>query len=56
MVERLLSAGLGTWAWAVWLGRVPIGATPEPIGAVDDFVVWRGGDPPGDDVDVRLDC
>lgn len=33
-----------------------MGATPEPIGAVDDLVAWRGGDPPGDDVDVRLDC
>lgn len=26
-----------------------------PIGAVADFI-WRGGDPPGDDVEVRLDC
>ena len=34
---------------------MPIGATPVPMGAVADFVC-RGGDPPGDDVEVRLDC
>lgn len=41
-VLRLLSAGL--------LGRVPIGA-----GAVVGLVV-RGGEPPGDDVEVLEDC
>ena len=38
-------------------GRVPIGATdddPPPPGA-EVFAV-RGGEPPGEEVDVRLDC
>jgi hypothetical protein len=49
VVERLFRAGLGACA----LGRVPMGATPELVGALPP---WRGGDPPGEDVDVRLDC
>lgn len=34
-----------------WVGRVPIGATPG-----FDVFAWRGGEPPGDEVEVRLDC
>jgi len=48
-VERLFNAGFCACAP---LGRVPIGATPELVGAFP----WRGGDPPGDEVDVLLDC
>jgi hypothetical protein len=29
-----------------------MGATPELVGALP----WRGGEPPGEEVDVRLDC
>ena len=44
--DRLLNAGLLACA-----GRVPIGATPGLM-----VLPGRGGDPPGEDVDVRLDC
>lgn len=38
---------------------MPIGATPALMGNVADLVadlVGRGGDPPGEEVEVRLDC
>ena len=41
-MARLLSAG--------WTGRVPMGAGAPGLPAV------RGGEPPGEDVDVRDDC
>ena len=47
--ERLLfGARVVAWDCA---GRVPIGATP---GA--EVLPGRGGEPPGEEVDVRLDC
>lgn len=56
VVERLLRVGLGAWLPAGWLGRVPIGATFDPIGAVADFWAGREGDSPGEDAEVWLDC
>lgn len=36
-------------------GRVPIGAT-EPCDGLLLGPPWRGGEPPGDEALVRLDC
>ena len=40
--------------WFV-VGRVPIGATPVEATGVVETLWERGGEPPGDDADVRLD-
>ena len=59
MVDRcLLTVEFAAWATEDGCGRVPMVPTPEPTGAFDPFTPppWRGGDPPGDEAEVRLDC
>ena len=56
MVERFCNPGVGTWGIPCESGLVPIGATPGlVIGVVDVRPKPLGGEPPGDDAEVRLD-
>ena len=51
-VERLFNPGVGPCP----AGRlVPMGATAGTPGPAESFAC-RGGEPPGDEVEVRLDC
>ena len=52
-MERLLRAGLTACDAA---GRVPMGATPEVPDGPEALLPFGGEEPPGDELEVRLEC
>lgn len=53
VVDCLLTAGLLEAPEIE--GRVPMGAT-DPCPGLPPETAWRGGEPPGEEALVRLDC